>query len=327
MPTMSRTRESLLAQIQAGVLDDGVPLASLLQKCIILGGQADSEKMRDWARQELNGYEAEPVPSYRRVYTGLSARLTNLAGYNGVTQRISPSAIPAQVREFLQEREIDPEIAILGGGIGELEAMASQDKSEYLLMPSWADPIAGVLSRYSVEQGSTRVEAVFWPLSDVALRGLLVKVRTALAELVAELIALTPEAQDVPDKAAADQAVHLVVTGHRPTIHVTSQHAPGGTNIVAAEGSPVTMSSGPGTAIGSQTASGDGSSVLGSQAASGWHNTLAGRDGAAADASTRLGWWARLRRRGWVVAVAQIVGAVVGVAALALALGWTPWWR
>src|SRR3954464_13204579 len=100
MPTMSRKREGLLAQIEAGVLDDGVPLASLLQKCIILGGQADSEKMRDWARQELNGYTGETLPSYRRVFTGLAAQLTNRAGYNGISQRISITAIPAQVREW-----------------------------------------------------------------------------------------------------------------------------------------------------------------------------------------------------------------------------------
>ena len=29
---------SLLAQIDAGVLDDEVPLSSLLQKCLVLGG-------------------------------------------------------------------------------------------------------------------------------------------------------------------------------------------------------------------------------------------------------------------------------------------------
>jgi AbiTii len=38
------------------VLADTVPLSSLLQKCIVLGGKAGSEGMRDWARRELNGY-------------------------------------------------------------------------------------------------------------------------------------------------------------------------------------------------------------------------------------------------------------------------------
>jgi hypothetical protein len=52
---MSHKREGLLAQIEDGVLDDSVPVASLLQKCIVLGGQGGSEKMRDSARQELAG--------------------------------------------------------------------------------------------------------------------------------------------------------------------------------------------------------------------------------------------------------------------------------
>jgi hypothetical protein len=53
---MGQRRGGLLAQIEANVVDDKVQLSSLLQKCIVLGGQAGSEKMRDWARQELNGY-------------------------------------------------------------------------------------------------------------------------------------------------------------------------------------------------------------------------------------------------------------------------------
>ncbi len=32
---------------RADVVDDAMPLSSLLQKCIMLGGQAGSEKMRD----------------------------------------------------------------------------------------------------------------------------------------------------------------------------------------------------------------------------------------------------------------------------------------
>jgi hypothetical protein len=51
---MGSMGDGLLAQIEAGVVGNE-PLSSLLQKCIVLGGQAGSEKMRDWARHELNG--------------------------------------------------------------------------------------------------------------------------------------------------------------------------------------------------------------------------------------------------------------------------------
>ena len=50
MPAMANRRGGLLAQIQADVVDDTVSLSSVLQKCIVLGGQAGSQKLRDWAR-------------------------------------------------------------------------------------------------------------------------------------------------------------------------------------------------------------------------------------------------------------------------------------
>jgi len=41
---MAQKRGGLLAQIEAGVLDDTVPLSSLLQKCIVLGGRLDRRR-------------------------------------------------------------------------------------------------------------------------------------------------------------------------------------------------------------------------------------------------------------------------------------------
>jgi hypothetical protein len=49
---MAHKRGGLLAQIEADVVDDTVQLSSLLQRCIVLGGRAGSEKMRDWARRD-----------------------------------------------------------------------------------------------------------------------------------------------------------------------------------------------------------------------------------------------------------------------------------
>jgi hypothetical protein len=192
-----------------------------------------------------------------------------------------------------------------------------------------------------------RVAEVYLSVPNVAIQGVLVRIRTALAELVAELITLTPEDQDVPDKTAADQAVQFVVTGKRPVINYTVQHAAdGGTNVaVNSEGGagPVTVSGAHGSAIGSQTADGANSSVVGNQETSGAGSSLvggqavqAGRDAATAgqDAAVhgageqpvKEGWWARLRKRGAVVAFATIVGAIACVAAVVVAIlvaaGW-----
>ncbi|MFY1637246.1 hypothetical protein ACN27F_28920 [Solwaraspora sp. WMMB335] len=220
---MPHRREGNLAQIEAGVLDDSMPISSLLQKCIVLGGQAGSEKMRDWARQELNGYSTTSIPDYRHIPTGLAAKITNLAGYNPITQRIDPSVFPRQIIDFLRDDEgVDLEVAVLDLGVGELEALADRGKNEHWLRPPWAGFIVETLNKYNVAPNS-RVEIVYWPLSDASLRGLLVRIRTALAEMIAELITVTPPSQEVPTGAAVDQAVNLVINGERTTIVVNQQ--------------------------------------------------------------------------------------------------------
>lgn len=344
----NRRGSGLLAQIEAGVVDHKVPLSSLLQSCIVLGGQAGSEKMRDWARQELNGYVgADTVPDYRHIPAALMAMITNSAGYNGRTTRIDPSVFPHQIREIIYEK-VDLEDAILGEGIGELEALASQVTPETRLIPSWASFIADTLNQYNMAPNS-RVAEVYWSVSNASIRGLLVRVRTALAELVAELIMLTPRDQEVPDKIAADQAIQFVITGDRPTVHLSHQlAADGGTNVMVADGSasgPVTVSGAHGTAIGKQTASGANSSVVGSQAANGANSSVvggqavqAGHDAvtteqdstitSATDQPVKEGWWGRLRRRGMVVTLATIIGALAAVVGTAVGIcvwiGWTP---
>jgi AbiTii len=334
MPAMAHKREGLLAQIEAGVLDDRVPLSSLLQKCIVLGGQAGSEKMRDWARRELNGYAgAETVPDYRHIFAPLMARITNSAGYNPMTQRIYASVFPDQIRDMILDK-FDLEDAILGGGIGELEALANRDTDEHHLSPHWASFITDTLNELNMAPNS-HVAAVYWAVSDASIRGLLVRVRTALAELVTELIVLTPHDQEVPDKLAADQATQFVITGDRPTINYSPQHATGGgTNVTVSTPAlgAVTVSGADGTAIGSQTASGANSTMVGSQAALGDHNAIAGQNAAntaANEQPTKEGWWARLRKRGMIVALATIIGGIAAVASTAVAvfawIGWTPW--
>jgi hypothetical protein len=127
-------------------------------------------------------------------------------------------------------------------------------------------------------------------------------------------------------------------------INFIVQHAAdGGTNVAGTAG-PVAVAGGNGTAIGSQTASGANSSVAGNQTASGPNSTVVGGQSARAggdvatagqDAAVPAGeqpvegsWWARLRKRGAVVAFAAIVTAVAGVAAVVvtimIAAGWKP---
>lgn len=227
-------KRGLLAQIEADVVDDTVPMSSLLQKCIVLGGQAGSEKMRDWARRELNGYAGtDMVPDYRHVPAAVVAVITNKAGYNAMTQRIDDSVFPRQIRDMIREK-VDLQDAVLGDGIGVVEGMASQGTDEHRLIPPWSRFIADTMNRLGTSPTS-HVAEVYWSVSSASIRGILVRVRTALAELVAELVVLTPRDQEVPDKVAADQAVQFVITGDRAIIRYDRSragdivtHSPGG---------------------------------------------------------------------------------------------------
>lgn len=313
-----------------------MPLSSLLQKCIVLGGKAGSEKMRDWARQELNGYQDfQSIPDYRRLRAQVTLVITNLAGYNPITRPLSASDLGDQLCKILADNKVELEVVPLGTNIGELEALASSNEDEHKLVPYWADVMLQILNDRYIDSTTSRAASIYWSVSRASFQGLIVRVRTALSELAAELIALTPVDQEVPDKLAADQATQFMITGNRPTINYSLQHATdGGTNAAVAPpvSGPVIVSGGQGTAIGSQTASGANSSVVGSQTAQGDHNAIAGRDAASTgteEQPVKEGWWARLRKRGMVVAFATIIGGIAAVAGTVVAvfawIGWTPW--
>ena len=222
---MANKRGGLLAQIEADIGDDRVPLSSLLQQCVVLGARTGSEKMRDWARWELNGYVGEDtVPDYRHFHAAVMAVITNNAGYNAITQRIHEDVFSDQVRDLIRETVGDIEDAILPQGIGMLEGLASQGTDMHRLGPPWSSVMADTLNQFNMPPNS-RVREVYWSVSNASIRGVLVRVRAALVELVAELITLTPQDQDVPDKQAADQAVQFIVTGDRATIHYNNRPA------------------------------------------------------------------------------------------------------
>jgi hypothetical protein len=222
---MANRRRGLPAQIEADLLDDRVPLSSLLQRCVVLGRQAGSEKLRDWARWELNGYaDADTVPDYRHIHAVLIAVITNNAGYNAITQRIPETVFPDQIRDVIRETVGDIEDASIPYGIGMLEGLASQGTDTHHLSPPFSIAIADTLNQFNMAPNS-RVAQVYWSVPNASIRSILVRVRTALADRIAELITLTPQDQDVPDKQAAAQAVQLNITGGRPTIHFGDRRA------------------------------------------------------------------------------------------------------
>lgn len=215
---VARREDTLIAQIERDALDDGVPVATALRKCIVLGGKSDSEQLRDWATRELQGYHGQDdLPDYRVIAAPLV--IDGIAGNYQVTrQPFPPSALPDFAREHISER------LELRDGVGSLEALAQQ--AEIKLAP----PMATDLARYMNAQDDNpyqHIISIYWIVSPSAVRGVLDQVRTALTQLVAELRANMSGGEDVPSAEAANQAVSVVVTGKRSQVNVTTAQASG----------------------------------------------------------------------------------------------------
>lgn len=219
-----RRENTLVDQIEADALDENASLAGALRKCVILGGKAGSEQLRDWATRELEGYYGEGVelPDYRVVAGQIQV---DAAVSNGLVsqQPIPPSSLPDFVREKVSEK------CELRGGVGEIEALAqgaeSSGQSVKLSLPMGTD-IARVMN-FEANNPSQQILSVYWALATPAVRGVIDQIRTALTKLVAELRATTPADQDIPSTAAANEAIHVVVTGKRNKINLTSSQASG----------------------------------------------------------------------------------------------------
>jgi hypothetical protein len=222
---MAQRQGGLLAQIEADVVDHRVPLSSLLQKCKLLGGRAGSQKLRDWAYWELNGYEgADALPVYRHVHTALMAVITNRAGYNPVRSQVRPDVFGDQIGGIIREVVGDIEDALIPYGIGMLEDLANQGTDTHRLQPAWSSVMIDTLNRFNTEPNSV-VREVYWSVPNASMHGILVRVRSALVDLVTDLTTVTPQDQDVPDRQAADRAVQFIFNGDRTTIHFGDSRA------------------------------------------------------------------------------------------------------
>lgn len=225
---LARRHDSLIAQIEADALDEEVSVASALRKCIVLGGKSGSERLRDWATRELQGYVGQDdLPAYRVVSAPL--RIDGIAGNYQVTgQPFPPSSLPDFAREHISET------LELRDGVGSLEALLKQ--AEIKLAP----PMSSDLSRYMNAESDNpyqHIMAIYWTVSHATVEGVLDQIRTALTQLVAELRVQMSRDGDLPSAEAANQAVNVVVTGKRSRVNVTSAQARG-TKSTATASSP-----------------------------------------------------------------------------------------
>jgi hypothetical protein len=221
-----RGGHGLLAQIQADVLDESKPLAGTLRKCIALGGQAGSADLREWAARELKGYDGpDELPAYRVVYAPIKIdAVTANAIIKG--QTISPNNLPDFVAKEISER------LELRQAVGELEALAARyettNGSIQLSLPMGSD-IAQYMNHVN-DNPWQHIQAVYWAVNPVVVRGVIDKVRTVLAELVAELRAGMADDEEIPSADLASQAMSIAVHGRKARVTVTNAQASAGSS-------------------------------------------------------------------------------------------------
>ena len=109
--------------------------------------------------------------------------------------------------------------------------MAARSDSPVKFTLPGAPVIAAELDRAS-GQPFQHTHSLYWSVSTSSIRGVVEKVRTALAELAGEILArVSPDQEELP-KEAVDQAVTFIITGERARVDVTSSQATGKATIV-----------------------------------------------------------------------------------------------
>lgn len=198
----------LLGDIEKDLLSDQ-PIASILRKVVILGGRAGSVELRDWASQELKGFsgvEGDELPPYRRIMAPML--MDAVTGASIVERQTLPySMLPDFVREAM------PEELPIRVGVGELESWAKSGKAILIAVPG-AEIIGQHIDRESRDPFQ-HIHRIYWSVSPAVIIGILDQVKTALAELVGELIAGTPSSQDNPTAEQAARAVNVAISGSK----------------------------------------------------------------------------------------------------------------
>jgi hypothetical protein len=199
-----------------------------LRKVIALGGRVGSPELREWASQELHGYVGSDVelPGYRKVAAVLAIDVLNPMGRIVTGQQISPLSLPEGIRDVIGE------VVPLGQGIGEIEGMLESARAGdgvVKLAPPESQTLARIIEHeYEADHRGQHIMAVYWPLGQVPLRGVLDRVRTTLVELVAEMRAGTSDAGELPSREVAAQAVNVAVYGNKARVNVASSQISGG---------------------------------------------------------------------------------------------------
>lgn len=216
---------SPLDRLERDVLDDSVPLASLLRQVMVIGGRSSSTPLRRWVQLELNSYDSAPddVPDYRRFAAQIM--ISGMWGYRQATLPISPMAIPEPARGSMTEE------VTLTWAVGEIEAqVAGADPTGIIKLSKRSSDLATLLTMDQQRQQNNpyiQIYEVYWAVSPASLQGVLDRIRTRLTEFVTELRATMPPGESEPTAEQVAQVVqHVWVTaGDNSPVNITAPFA------------------------------------------------------------------------------------------------------
>lgn len=236
---------NLLTQIQSGALDSKSDVADLLRKCVALGGETGSARLRVWATRELKGFgPGDELPIYR--LTGSFLYLDGVTVRGRITgQQMPINMIPAAAREWSKrDIEIRQPIAEL---VDLIHSHRRRGEDSVKLAPPGAQELVALINHDLAIAGqrswpglppSQVVERVYWEVGLNVFAGIIDTVRTTLVELVAEMRAASPGGT-VPTREIAEQAVDVAVYGKVRRL-VVNQVGAGGSGIAVAGGNAST---------------------------------------------------------------------------------------
>lgn len=158
--------------------DNQQSVAVLLRKCLILAHQLKNERLKQWANEELNGYESlDDIPVYRKVPAQAKG---NFVGGWGAYQ--GNRNIPPAVME--KEHRWAAESVILGQPVSSYEVLAAEQHDGTITFP-WVNNMVLYYQRKFLN-GFALVSA-WQEVSRSTVVGLLDTIRTRVLNMALEI--------------------------------------------------------------------------------------------------------------------------------------------
>lgn len=218
---------TLLKEIQTAAVDADAPLANVLRKCAVLGAQLKNDDLRDWALQELNGYENESdVPDYRKVDVGLRGNIAGPLGSGFQNIPIPLMALPEAMRAGALT-------ATFTQGVAAIEALL-EGMSDTRIAPLPGDAVAAIDAQ-GVLNGS--LYAAWRVVSRSGIIGVIDATRNRVLELClrleAEMLELATAQPKSPEstQSTAGQVFNQVIVFGRNSGDIANA-SPGATQTV-----------------------------------------------------------------------------------------------